>query len=82
MNILVLNGSPKGKFSITLQTVYYIEQKYTDHKFTVLDVGATINGIERDFTQTEELLASADAIIFSYPVYKIGRASCRERVYN
>ena len=69
MNILVLNGSPKGKFSITLQTVYYIEQKYTDHKFTVLDVGATINGIERDFTQTAELLASADAIIFSYPVY-------------
>lgn len=69
MNILVLNGSPKGKFSVTLQTVYYIEQKYTEHKFTVLDVGATINGIERDFTKSAELLKSCDAIIFSYPVY-------------
>ena len=29
MEILVLNGSPKGKYSITLQTVRYLEKKYS-----------------------------------------------------
>ncbi len=27
MNILVLNGSPKGEYSITLQTIRYLEKK-------------------------------------------------------
>ena len=69
MNILVINGSPKGKYSITLQTLNYLEKKYKDHTFTVLNAGQTIRGIEKDFTKSRELLAAADAIIFSYPVY-------------
>lgn len=35
MNILVINGSPKGKYSISLQTLNYLEKKFTDHTFTV-----------------------------------------------
>ena len=27
MKIAVINGSPKGKYSITLQTVLYLEKK-------------------------------------------------------
>ena len=27
MKILVINGSPKGEYSITLQTVRYLEQQ-------------------------------------------------------
>ena len=71
MNILVINGSPKGKYSITLQTLNYLEKKYKDHTFTVLNAGQTIRGIEKDFTKSRELLAAADAIIFSYPVYTL-----------
>ena len=33
MNILVLNGSPKGKYSITLQTVLYLQAKFPEHTF-------------------------------------------------
>ncbi len=69
MNILVINGSPKGKYSITLQTLNYLEKKYKNHTFTVLNAGQTIRGIEKDFAKSRELLLAADSIIFSYPVY-------------
>ena len=69
MNILVINGSPKGKYSITLQTVHYLERKFKGHSFNILNAGQTIRAIEKDFTKSRELLLNADAIIFSYPVY-------------
>ena len=69
MNILVINGSPKGKYSITLQTINYLERRFPDHTFTVLNAGQSIRSIEKDFTKARNMLTSADACIFSYPVY-------------
>lgn len=69
MNILVVNGSPKGKYSITLQTCKFIELMFPEHKFTVLDVGQKIKTIEKDFSKAKEMLENAELIIFSYPVY-------------
>ena len=69
MNILVLNGSPKGKYSITLQTTNYLMQKYPDHKFEVLNVGQKTRSLEKDFSPAAEALKNADLILFSYPVY-------------
>ena len=69
MNILVINGSPKGKYSLTLQTINYLERKYPSHTFTVLNAGQTIRGIEKDFSKSRAMLEKSDAIIFSYPVY-------------
>ena len=69
MNILVINGSPKGKYSITLQTINFLERKFTGHSFSVLNAGQTIRAIEKDFSKSREMLTAADAIIFSYPVY-------------
>ena len=69
MKILVVNGSPKGKYSITLQTVRYLEKKFPEQSFTVLNAGQTIRAIEKDFTKSRDMLKEADAIIFSYPVY-------------
>jgi len=69
MKVLVLNGSPKGKYSITLQTSLYLEKKYPEHEFRVLNVGQQIKSFERDFTKAAEELKNADLIIFSYPVY-------------
>ena len=39
MKILVLNGSPKGQYSVTVQTAKYLEKKYPEHIFEFLDVG-------------------------------------------
>ena len=69
MNILVLNGSPKGEYSITLQTVLYLRKKYPAHSFTVLHAGQRIRALEKDFSEARKLLETADALLFSYPVY-------------
>ena len=49
MNVLVLNGSPKGKYSITLQHTRYLEKCYPQHTFTVLHVGQKTKALEKDF---------------------------------
>ncbi len=70
MNVLVLNGSPTGKNSITLQTVLLI-QKYCRKNITfdTLHVGQRIRSFEKDFSESEKLLKEADLILFCYPVY-------------
>lgn len=69
MNILVLNGSPKGEYSITLQTVRFLELVYPENTFTVLHVGQKIRTYEKDFTEAAAAIAQADVLLFSYPVY-------------
>ena len=69
MNILVLNGSPKGQYSITLQTVRYLEKLYPEHRFEVLHVGQRIKAFEKDLSPALESLERAELILFSYPVY-------------
>ena len=69
MKIAVINGSPKGKYSITLQTVLYLQRKYPQHTFEILHAGQKIKTLEKDFSEAKALLESADALLFSYPVY-------------
>jgi len=69
MKIAVINGSPKGEYSITLQTVNYLSRKYPEHEFLIFHAGKRIKAIEKDISEAAALLASADAVMFSYPVY-------------
>lgn len=69
MNILVLNGSPTGKNSITLCTVRYLKRQFPDHKYVVLDVGQRIRQMEQDPGLWQGLMEKADLILFCYPVY-------------
>ena len=69
MNILVINGSPKGKNSVTLQTVNYLQILHPEHSFTILHAGQTIKALERDFSPAAELIGKADCLLFCYPVY-------------
>lgn len=69
MNILVLNGSPKADYSITLQTVRYLEKLHPEHTFDVLHVGRQIKQLEKDFSKAVAAIEKADLLLFSYPVY-------------
>ena len=69
MNILVLNGSPKGNYSITLQTVNFLKCLYPEHAFNVLHVGQRIKALEKDFSPALEAITKAELLLFSYPVY-------------
>lgn len=69
MNILILNGSPKGANSITYHTCLFLQRRYPNHEYHVLHVGQCIKQIERDFSYSLMLLNQADLLLFCYPVY-------------
>ncbi|MBR6575072.1 MAG: NAD(P)H-dependent oxidoreductase [Clostridia bacterium] len=69
MKILVINGSPKGEYSITLQTVRYLEQQFPQVSFEVLHAGQKIKTLEQDFSSAVEAVKQSDFLLFSYPVY-------------
>ncbi len=69
MKVVVLNGSPKGEYSITLQTVLYWQKHFADDSFDVLQIGRAIKTIEKDPAPVLERLCRADLILFCYPVY-------------
>ena len=69
MNILVLNGSPKGDYSITLHTVLYLKELYPQDHFEILHVGQKIKSFEKDFSDAKTAIEKADVLLFSYPVY-------------
>ena len=69
MNILVINGSPKGEYSITLQTALYLQKKFPDVAFSFLHAGQKIKALEQDFSPARQAIEQADVLLFSYPVY-------------
>jgi multimeric flavodoxin WrbA len=72
MNIVVLNGSPKGEISVTVQYVKYIQQKFRQHDLKMLNVAHDILKIERDPEQFQHIIdqiRKADGVIWALPVY-------------
>ena len=69
MNILIINGSPKGANSITLHTALYLEKLHPEHKFEILHAGQRIKALEKDFSPAIEALNAAELVVFAYPVY-------------
>ena len=69
MRILVINGSPKGKYSVTLQTTNYLQILHPEHEFEILHAGQSIKALEKDFTPALAAVEKADLLLFSFPVY-------------
>ena len=72
MKIIVLNGSPKGKLSGTLQYVAYLQKAFSQHEFEAIHVSQTIRAIEKNqekFNAIIEKIQNADGVIWSFPLY-------------
>ena len=72
MNIIVLNGSPKGDISVTMQYVAFIRKKFPRHDFKILNISQQIRAIEKGgaaFRDIIEEVRSADGVIWAFPVY-------------
>lgn len=72
MRILVLNGSPKGEYSITLQYVAYIQKRFLQHEFRIIHVSQRIKEIERDQEAFQEIIdevRSADGVLWSFGLW-------------
>ncbi len=72
MKIVVLNGSPKGDISVTMQYVAYIRKKFPEHTYEILNVAHEIRKIENDtavWNKTIESIRSADMVLWAFPLY-------------
>jgi multimeric flavodoxin WrbA len=72
MKIVVLNGSPKGPVSVTMQYVSYIAKRHPEHELKVLHVAQKIHGLVKDpgrFEAVIEEIRSADGVLWAFPLY-------------
>ena len=72
MKIVVLNGSPKGDVSVTMQYAAYIRKKFPGHEYRIVNAAAEIRKIEKDpaaFAAIIEDLRSADLVLWAFPLY-------------
>jgi len=72
MKIVVLNGSPKGEVSVTMQYVAFIRKKFPDHTFEILNVAQDTRKIEKDTAAWNSILdaiRSADLVLWAFPLY-------------
>jgi multimeric flavodoxin WrbA len=72
MRFVVLNGSPKGDVSITMQYVRFIQKKYPNHEFLIHNISQRISKLEQDegaFQEVIRSVGSADGIIWAFPLY-------------
>ena len=72
MKIIVLNGSPKGELSITMQYINYIQKKFKHHDLKIINIAQRINQIEKDAKAFEEIIKEiqlSDGVIWAFPLY-------------
>jgi len=72
MRIVVLNGSPKGEVSVTMQYVAFVQKKLTEHEFDIIHAAQRIREIEKDevaFNAVITAVKQADVLLWAYPVY-------------
>jgi len=72
MKITVLNGSPKGALSVTLQYVNFIQKKNPQHELKVHHVSQKIRKIEKDdeaFQAIMQDIETSDGVLWAVPLY-------------
>jgi len=72
MKITILNGSPKGDLSATLQYINYIHKKFPGLELSVHHVSQKIKSIEKKDQSFEKIVSDvrdSDAVWWSVPIY-------------
>ena len=70
--VVLVNASPKGDFSLTLQYARYLLGQEPDVEWSVAQVGEKLTGMEYDRAWLDEIIAAierCDAVIWATPVY-------------
>ena len=60
MKTVVLNGSPKGMTSVTMQYVRFLQKKFPQHAFTICNVCQNIKKLENDQTVWREVIEAVE----------------------
>jgi len=82
MKIVVLNGSPKGETSVTMQYVAWIQKKFPQHELKIINIAQRIKSIEKDEKSFQEIIEdvrSANGVLWAFPLYIFTVASQYKR---
>ena len=74
MKLAVLNGSPKGKFSSTLQYALYIQKHYPQHEFKIINVATEIDSLAAKaavFEGVMDEIRACDGVLWVFPLYHL-----------
>jgi len=72
MKIAILNGSPKGDLSVTMQYILYIQKKIPQHELKILNVAQQIKILEKNqekFQAIIEEIKTSEGVIWAFPLY-------------
>jgi len=72
VEITVLNGSPKGDLSVTLQYVLFIQKRFPQHRLKVFNIAQDLRKIEKDegaFREVIDAVGSSDGVLWAFPLY-------------
>ena len=72
MKITVLNGSPKGDISVTMQYVAYIRKIFPQHELKIINISQRIDKIEKYesvFQGIVDEVRSSDGVLWAFPLY-------------
>jgi len=72
MKVVVLNGSPKGESSITLQYVNFIQKKFPQHEFKIFHVAKKIGKLEKDEKYFEAIIdeiSDSDGVLWAFGLW-------------
>lgn len=72
MKFVVLNGSPKGDISVTMQYIKFIQTNFQEHHIEIINIAQGIKKIETDentFKEIVDKVNSSDGVIWAFPLY-------------
>lgn len=72
MKIVVLNGSPKGMTSVTMQYVLFLQKRFPQHELRILNICQDIKKLEENedaFQEAMGAIDSSDAVLWATPIY-------------
>lgn len=72
MKIAILNGSPKGQKSVTMQYMKFLEENFTNHQFKYFNVSNQIVKFEESKKEFDTLIQSileCDLVFWAFPLY-------------
>lgn len=72
MRIAVLNGSPKGEISVTMQYVAYLAKHKPQHDWQIQHIAQRARKLESSATAFDEVIEAvraADLVLWAFPLY-------------
>ena len=72
MNVVILNGSPKGMTSVTMQYMRYLELKFPENSYQYINAARQCTKFEKNteaFNEAMDKVEAADLVLWAFPLY-------------